>query len=116
MTDDLDRPEPEQGYGLVMPFVVCASQGGPYEDGAFVAGYQAGRLDSAMAAIAAVQGDGMSTTIYRALVPQLDLLAMHHGFPHTTAKDFDEENPDKPVFGDWVQWSCSRHEPNPEGS
>lgn len=30
--------EEEQEYDLVMPFVVCQSQGGPYDDDAFVGG------------------------------------------------------------------------------
>jgi hypothetical protein len=34
--DPLDEPEPGTTWGLVVPFVVCQSQGGPYDDDAFV--------------------------------------------------------------------------------
>lgn len=36
--------EPE--LSLVMPFVVCTSEGGPYEDESFVAGWDLGTLDA----------------------------------------------------------------------
>jgi hypothetical protein len=73
-----DQPEPE--YSLVMPFVVCASKGGPYEDQAFVAGYQAGLLDKALSVMAAVGSGELTSTVATPLVPQLDLVAMKHGF------------------------------------
>lgn len=72
--------QPESEYSLVMPFVVCASQGGPYEDQAFVAGYQAGLLDKALSVMAAIGGGELTSTVVTALVPQLDLVAMKHGF------------------------------------
>lgn len=66
----------EGGYELVMPFVSCISQGGPYEDEAFVAGFQVGGVDALLAA-------GMTPPpgqpYYRSLLPQLDLVAMRHG-------------------------------------
>lgn len=63
-------------YGLVMPFIVCQSNGGPYEDSAFIAG---GRFQQ----ISALLESGCeSHDSYQppALVPQLDLLAMQHGY------------------------------------
>jgi hypothetical protein len=56
----------------------------------------------------------MRSTVYRSLVPQLELIAMKNGFPYTTAEPFEEENPDAPLFDLWTVWSCSRHAP--EGS
>lgn len=106
--------EPE-GYGLIMPFVVCRSKDGPYEDDSFVAGYQAGRADSALAAIAAVEGDGLTLTTYPDLVPQLELIAMRHGFHHTETKKVlaDPDDPES-VMDSWVTWSCSRWAPAEE--
>lgn len=75
MTDD-DQPE----YDLVMPFVACASNGGPYDDAAFTAGYQAGGLDKALEILAAAGASELRATVYTPLVPQLDLVAMRHGF------------------------------------
>lgn len=39
-----DHEEHDAEFGLVMPFVVCESQGGPYDDNAYVAGFEAGNL------------------------------------------------------------------------
>lgn len=76
-------------YALVMPFVVCQSHGGPYEDQAFVAGYQAGQIDRALRAAAAIGATQLRATVYAALVPQLELIGMNHGFPSMTAENSD---------------------------
>jgi len=106
VSDDLDQPE-QDGYELVLPFVVCASVGGPYEDQAFVAGYQAGQVDRALATVAAVGGLGLKVTVYAALAKQLDLIAMKHGFVSTTEAVGDPGfvTDDDPT---WITWSCSR--------
>jgi hypothetical protein len=66
--------EPE--YGLVYPFVVCQSQGGPYDDGAFVAGCRFGVVREKCE-----RGDPVIEGYEPvALVPQLDLLAMAKGY------------------------------------
>lgn len=69
MSDD------ETEYDLVYPFVVCASNGGPYEDKAFVAGVRFGQIDEVLKAGVI----SYSVTVESALVPQLELLAMHRG-------------------------------------
>lgn len=89
MTDDQDRPE-EGGYALAVPFVVCASKGGPFDDEAFVAGYQCGDIDRALTAIAAAGGNRAEFTVRSVLVHQLELLAMYRGFPSTTVREFEE--------------------------
>jgi hypothetical protein len=73
-------------FGLVMPFVVVASNGGPYDDDAYVAGYEAGLVD-AMLSAQPVKVEGH--TVRTANVLQVDLLAMHHGFT-CTAEDIGE--------------------------
>lgn len=88
--DNLDRPEPDDEMSLVFPFVVCESNGGPYADDPFVAGYQAGQIDRALAAMAAVGGSRAKFTVRSALVPQLELIAMHHGFPVVVAEPWGE--------------------------
>ena len=84
MSDDL--PEQPDGYELVYPFVVCRSNGGPYEDKAFVAGVQAGRLDHALAAASALGIDSARFTVVDALVPQVELIGMNRGFPMMQVK------------------------------
>lgn len=67
----------EGGYGLVMPFVACASQGGPYDDEAFVAGYTLGAIDMALNIIAPI-GAQYRAWVKPSHIPQLDLIAMKH--------------------------------------
>lgn len=91
INDPQDQPD---GMALVMPFVICQSKGGPFEDDAFVAGYECGGFDKALGAIAAVGGDGLSFTAHTSSLPQLELIAMHHGF----LLEVDE-------FDDLPEWS-----------
>lgn len=65
---------------LVLPFVSCVSKGGPYDDTAFTAGFQAGRLDQRLAVAAAAQIDALGATVYTDLIPQVDLIAMNNGY------------------------------------
>lgn len=68
--------EQPEGYEIVLPFTVVTSAGGPYEDQAFVAGFQAGSIDVDLRV-------GMPQPEYwvpSALVPQLDLIAMRRGY------------------------------------
>lgn len=74
----MDEPE----WELEMPFVLCASQGGPLEDAAFVAGWNCGSFDLRVAAISSLQVDEFRAPVDEpaALVPQLDLIAMRYGY------------------------------------
>lgn len=67
---------------LEMPFVVCRSKGGPYDDDAFTAGFQAGGIDQALASAAASHATSVHFPIvHTALTRQLDLIGMRWGFP-----------------------------------
>lgn len=90
----------EATYGLVMPFVVCESKGGPYQDNAFVAGVRYGQIDREARTIGT--GCEKSWTVETPLVPQLDLLAMHLGVTFTV-EPWDE-HPDE-----WRFVTFSRH-------
>ncbi len=105
MTDDLDRPE-EDGYSLAVPFIACNSQGGPYDDNAFVAGFQCGEIDRALKAIEAAGGNSAEFTVYTPLVKQVELLGMNRGFPVMTADTFD----DTPEWTH-VRFSASKEQP-----
>ena len=75
----MDDPD----FSLVMPFTVCSSNGGPYEDDAFVAGVYFGMVHERVERVGWFEG-----YVPTALVPQLDLLAMHHGMKiHSTPWD-----------------------------
>jgi hypothetical protein len=91
--DPIDQPEGD-GYDLVMPFVVCQSNGGPYDDDAFVAGFQAGEIDQALKAATTVSAATVRfPTVRTALLPQLELIAMNRGFPKVLV-DRSEEYPE----------------------
>lgn len=97
---DPDRAE-DPHWGLVIPFVVCTSQGGPYDDEAFTAGYQAGRIDAHLRHAATAGADALTVTARTALLPLLELLAMHHGYPVLTADPIGE-TPHYPAMPDWA--------------
>lgn len=81
-------PEPDDlEYQIVMPFVVCKSVGGPYEDHAFCAGYALGAVDQYLSI---ELPDLYDITIRTASLPQLDLLAMRHGYVMTQQEGDDE--------------------------
>lgn len=103
MPDDLDKPERDGGWDLVLPFVVCESHGGPYEDQSFVAGFQAGQIYRSLAAIAAVEGNGLTAMVRADLAPQLDLIAMRFGFHRIDREEHE---------GGWMTWTCRRSTPD----
>lgn len=83
MSDD----EHEAEYGMVMPLVACEDQGGPYDAAAFVAGMYCGKLDHILESTPAPAHPivvSVRQYVPSGLVPQLDLLAMHHGWKMTT--------------------------------
>lgn len=78
----------ETEYALVMPFVVCQSEGGPYEDQAFTAGWELGVLAERLSTLAAKPGVVHIATVRTPSLPQVDLLAMKEGW---TLETFQEE-------------------------
>lgn len=71
-----DYDDRDSGYGLVMPFRCVTSVGGPFDDDAFTAGFQAGQLWQRLSTpnLAAA-----SEMVYEALEEQVDLIAMARG-------------------------------------
>jgi len=68
-----------------MPFVVCASNGGPYDDGPYCAGWEAGVLDVVLATAALGNRiHELTRPVRTGNVPQLDLVAMQHGWTMET--------------------------------
>lgn len=99
MSDALDQPEREE-WNIVVPFVVCQSQGGPYEDLAFCAGFEAGRISQALKSATAADATVLRYTVRTELVKQLDLIAMDAGFKMVTAEV--EETDDHPAMPEWT--------------
>lgn len=85
MNEDTEWNDDDVHYGLVMPFIVCQSHGGPYQDEAFVAGMRLGQLYERLRRGASVDGEPVEATS----VPQLDLMAMHFGYTLVTVAHDD---------------------------
>lgn len=84
MTDD------DEGFGyypLVMPFIACVSQGGSFDDEAFVAGYRCGVTDGILAG---PQAEMLEVVAHQPELAQLDLIAMRNGFTMTSERADDE--------------------------
>lgn len=73
MSDD------EHTYSLVMPFVVTVSHGGPFDDNAYCAGWEMGKLSTQLSTGTV----SWVATILRANLPQADLVAMDAGWTMT---------------------------------
>jgi len=87
--DPLDEPESE-GMALLVPFVACQSQGGPYEDAAFAAGFEAGKIWAELEVAHAINADSAMRTVHSTLIRQYDLIAMHHGFHHLLVAEVED--------------------------
>lgn len=65
-------------FDLVMPFVVVVSSDGPFDDDAYVCGFEAGDIDRYLGS------DGVylpwTVTVHTDNLPQLDLIAMRHRY------------------------------------
>ena len=63
-------------FELAYPFVCTVSNGGQWDDEAFVAGMQLGDLTARMRATEPV----IEVPVVPGLLAQIDLAAMHHGY------------------------------------
>lgn len=82
-------------YALLYPFTCVTSKGGPFDDTAFVAGVTVGRIDMALTVAFATGVDRYWVTVPTALVPQLELVGMAHGYPVLTSEQSSE----------WPEWT-----------
>lgn len=92
-------PGHDHDFGLVVPFQVVQSKGGPYEDEAFVAGYAVGEIDAKLAMAASVGIPEVKLPIVRrALLPQLELHGMRYGYTTMTVPEPDLSVPGADVW------------------
>jgi hypothetical protein len=68
-------------YGRSMPFVAVASKDGPYEDGAYAAGWEMGSLDTQLTL---VRPERLTVTVRSDNLDQAYLIAMRHGYQCST--------------------------------
>ena len=91
-----------ESYGLSLPFVCVESVGGPYEDEAFVAGFQVGSI---VAALSSASTQYLDATVRSGVVDQLDLAAVAHGYQMT--REAWSEAPEEWTFVKFVKGSRS---------
>ncbi len=96
--------EPEQQYELVMPFKVCKTQGGPYDDESFVAGWTLALLDRDLAEAVVDRLPVTGRSLRPAMMPQVDLIAMKHGYG-VAAEPWDEA-PEEWLVVDFIRESA----------
>lgn len=101
MSDEHDDDDDETTYSLVMPFVVTASHGGPFDDAAYVAGWEMGRLYQRCAILDGLEVPAILATIRRANMPQADLIAMQFS-RHMHEVDPDEIVDELGVVEEWA--------------
>lgn len=75
MTEQLDGE-----YTLAMPFVLCQSEGGPYDDAAFIAGATCGALIEELRVLRLTTATPHERYVNAKYLPQIDLIAMSHGY------------------------------------
>lgn len=79
MTDPQDQPQ-HDGHSLAVPFTACASNGGPYDDQAFVGGFDCGAMHTEMRLLRTLGATPAARWVKPAILDQLDLLAMDSGY------------------------------------
>jgi hypothetical protein len=77
----LASPDPDGAdddeWGVLMPFVTVASNGGPHEDKSYAAGWEMGALDAQLEHARSLV---LEKVIYTTNAAQADLIAMRHGY------------------------------------
>lgn len=97
-----DRPEwddrDEITYRLVMPFTEVRSEGGPYDDLSFVAGFQMGQIDGKLTSMGQNSIAAATFLVFSQLKHQVDLIAMKHNYTSEVLHD----------DGEWAQIGVTR--------
>lgn len=101
---DHDNDGDHASYSPVMPFVACTSKGGPYDDDAYAAGWQLGKIDEQLEQAAdRREWSHIVATVFTTNVEQADLVAMCHGFSSSVTETHDGGWSDV-MFSPPVEW------------
>lgn len=79
MTDTEPSGEPGE-MALTVPFTACVSNGGPYDDEAFAAGFDCGAMHTEMLLLRTIGATPAARLVKPGVLDQLDLLAMHNRY------------------------------------
>lgn len=89
---------PAAHRALLLPLVVCASQGGRYDDEAFGAGVECGRIYAELGQCESIGAHPRPRYLPAGILTQVELIAMRYGYSVTTDK----------TAGGWVRASFER--------
>ena len=78
-----DPENEEHVFGLIMPFVVVKSAGGALDDLSFTCGWDCGELYGELETCHRLGATPRARFVKPEIMPQLDLIAMKHGFTMT---------------------------------
>ncbi|MDH5134050.1 MULTISPECIES: hypothetical protein [unclassified Microbacterium] len=81
--------ERDEASALLMPFVLCESKGGRFDDEAFTAGFALGALDRDLSLAAHSNMNPSERYMRVEYRSQADLIAMRHGFTLTLSSEQD---------------------------
>lgn len=70
----------DNGYTPVMPIILCKSNGGPFDDAAFIAGATCGAIIEELRSLRLTGGTPNKRYINTQYLPQIDLIAMAYGY------------------------------------
>lgn len=98
MSDNPFDHEHEEGYGLVMPFVVCKTNDGPYDDESYACGWEMAVLDERLKIAKAANAVIHSVMIHAGNLPQLELVLMKFGILRG-----EVEGDDDPEMVGWLR-------------
>lgn len=93
----------DDDYQIQMPFVVAESNGGPLDDLAYVAGWEAAALANQLQMLKGNFAATVSTMVHTVNMPQIDLIAMTFGF--SIVGTTEVEAPDGDSTMTWVTLS-----------
>jgi hypothetical protein len=96
-------------YEIVMPFVIVKSHGGQFDDAAFVAGMTCGSIDQELTITAALHTLPRERYLDVRHIPQIDLIAMRHGY-QIHLGDLDESGEWQFAEFGWAETELSQPE------
>lgn len=90
-------------FETVIPLVICQREGGELDDDAFIAGWTCGAIDLMLEMASQVLGVALRVAEIRipvpyVTIPQLDLIAMKHGYTVLQQIDLETEDDEEWVY------------------
>lgn len=102
----------EQRYEFFMPFVTTTDAGGPHDPASYIAGFETGALDARLKMLAAIPVVEWRTVLHRENLPQVDLIAMAHGYA-ITEEPVEDDGETENIEAVRAEWAILRFDKVP---